>query len=244
MGGEKEDKKKVSDTYCLDTETWNWRKLFIFEPPKPRYKHSITKIEKSQSVFMFGGFTTKNMNDLWELDLSCISHKGKGDIPGAVWNVLTQKGDVPCERRGHTLIKIPGKNQLVLYGGYTINEDGEDQKEDNDFYILDIQEVTWSKLKLEGIYPEPRALQYITFFSPTDLIVLGGIQTEFEESEKEESIKFLTNVYLVNLPEKIIIQSVINNNYPCPKHNHICGIAKSSDSPKTLIFGNIESKFI
>mmetsp|Transcript_16822 Transcript_16822/g.14751 ORF Transcript_16822/g.14751 Transcript_16822/m.14751 type:complete len:142 (-) Transcript_16822:822-1247(-) len=141
---------------------------------------------------MLGGFTDKNMGDLWELDISLCSYKGKGDIPGGVWNILTQTGEIPRERRGHTLLKVPGKNKCVLYGGYTITADESNVKEDNDIYVLDISEVCWAKLIIEGIYPEPRAHHYLTFLSPNQFLILGGVQTELGD-EKEDSIKFLTS---------------------------------------------------
>ena len=193
-------------------------------------------------AYMFGGFSTKMLNDMWELDLSNVSHKGKGDIPGAVWNMLPQKGNIPRERRGHTIIKIPGKNSLVLYGGYTCEEDVTNPKEDNEIYILDVYSTTWSRLKLEGKYPEPRAFHYITFLTK-EFIIIGGKEIESEDSD-ESSDSFLNYTYIVNLQEKKISQFSILSSPPCPHYEHVCTVINDQNNPQTLVFGEIESKYV
>ncbi|CAI2364022.1 unnamed protein product [Moneuplotes crassus] len=242
MGGETE-KKKTNDLFCLNTETWTWRKFFIFESPAPRYQHSITRGEKDSTAIMFGGFSTKNLNDLWELDMTMVSHTGKGDLPGAVWNSLSQKGTIPPKRRGHKIIKIPAKNQIVLYGGYTLEDEDIEQKEDNDLYILDLLSVTWSKLKLDGEYPEPRALHSMTFFTPQDLLIFGGEQIEFKDSD-ENSVNFLNDVYIINLPDKKLKKFTISSQHPCPLYEHVCILKSGPYNPKTLIFGEISTKYV
>lgn len=218
MGGET-DKKKTNDIYCLNLETWIWRKFFVFEPPLPRYQHSMCKVERESSVYLFGGYTSKNTNDLWELDLSAVSFKGKGDIPGAVWNNLSQKGSIPPPRRGHKIIKIPGQNKLVLYGGYTLQNEEVDKQQDNNIYILDVFTTTWTKLKVEGILPEPRALHCQAFITPTEMIIMGGIESE-KGGKDTEVPSVLSNTFLVDFENYKISQPSIAHDGPSKRYGH------------------------
>ena len=194
---------------------------------------------------MFGGYSQQkfsfcNKNDLWELDLSLLNFKGKDDIPGAVWTSLSQKGSVPTARRGHKMSKIPGENKLVLYGGYTLQHEEIGNKHDNDIYVLDVKTITWSKLKLEGTNPEPRALHWMGFFDESKLFIMGGIAIECEENDNS---RFLSNIYLVNLSTEEITQPFISNEGPSARYGHIWCSNENPKEPELIIIGGMNSTF-
>lgn len=57
-------------------------------------------------MYIFGGKDTENnkLNDMWQLDLA-----------SKAWKKIEQKGDIPIERSGCSLITY--KDYLVLFGG-------------------------------------------------------------------------------------------------------------------------------
>lgn len=191
---------------------------------------------------MFGGYTSKNSNDLWELDLSVVSYKGKGDLPGAVWNCLSQKGDVPKPRRGHKIVKVPGENKLICYGGYTLLNEESDKSHDNDIYVLDVQKTSWSVLKFEGNYPEPRALHCMAFFTLNKLIIMGGLSIEADNSDKDTP-SVLDNTFLIDLNKQKVSNPFIANERPAARYGHVCAPNEDPEEPLILIIGGMSSTY-
>ena len=234
MGGETE-KKKINDIYWLNFETLMWRKLFVFEPPLPRYQHAISKVEKENTIILFGGCAQQLMNDLWELDLSSWNYKGKSDIPGAVWSCLSQKGDIPTVRRGHKLVKFPALNKLVLYGGYTVQNNDLLSNHDPNIYVLDIKSLIWSKLKLEGDLPKPKALHSMNFFSINKLIIIGGILAEPKDEEEKE-----WETFMVDFKINKISKPFIANTSPSSRYGHSCASNDNPKEPQLLWLGGMD----
>lgn len=81
------------------------------ESPLPRSQHAAIAADTNLGL-VFGGFcASKNLllNDLWTFDSSAVpfTTSKSNELPGGVWTKLTQSGNVPKGRRGHTLTKVP-----------------------------------------------------------------------------------------------------------------------------------------
>ncbi len=73
INGGKNKELGLSDTFFLNTNTWEWKKVFTMDQPAARYHHFAVKIPNKQEVFMFGGFgekANKCLNDLCKYDYS------------------------------------------------------------------------------------------------------------------------------------------------------------------------------
>lgn len=67
--------KEVSnqETYILDTDCWEWYKLFTLETLDPRFHHTAVKLPNQSEAIVFGGFGVKQnkcLNDINKLDYS------------------------------------------------------------------------------------------------------------------------------------------------------------------------------
>ena len=47
------NKRQANDLYILNTDKWNWTKVFAKSPPKPRFGTSIVNFKNK--VYVFGG---------------------------------------------------------------------------------------------------------------------------------------------------------------------------------------------
>lgn len=82
------------------------------------------------SLYIFGGKDTEGnkLNDMWQLNLT-----------SKVWTKVEQKGDIPIERSGASLITY--KDFLVMFGGiYELT------KELGDCYAFDVKSSSWYTL--------------------------------------------------------------------------------------------------
>lgn len=59
FNGGKNREISMSDTYFLNTNTWEWKKVFTMDQPAARYYHTAAKIPDKQEVIIFGGFGEK-----------------------------------------------------------------------------------------------------------------------------------------------------------------------------------------
>lgn len=63
----------LSDTYFLNTNNWEWKKVFTMDQPAARYHHFAVKIPNKQEAIIFGGFgekANKCLGDLCKFDYS------------------------------------------------------------------------------------------------------------------------------------------------------------------------------
>ncbi|KRX04088.1 hypothetical protein PPERSA_08303 [Pseudocohnilembus persalinus] len=95
--------------------------------PRPRQGVDITI--NNDKVYLFGGNDNqRKFNDLWEFDLTVNA-----------WRQLPKQGDIPEERKGHSLQFYKG--YLFLFGGIQ-----EVTKEKNDIFAYDLRKQKWKQI--------------------------------------------------------------------------------------------------
>ncbi|KAK7488705.1 hypothetical protein BaRGS_00020002 [Batillaria attramentaria] len=93
-------------------------------------------------------------------------------------SVLRQSGDVPCPRWRHacTLVKIEGRDFVVLHGGRTQHAEVL-----ADTYLLDVQNGFWTKLECMGDLPGPRHSHTLVTWEDGDrqlVVMMGGMDDD------------------------------------------------------------------
>ena len=175
FGGMVEYGKYSNDLYELQASRWEWKKLRPKNPkngppPCPRLGHSFTLI--GNKVYLFGGLANdsedpKNnipryLNDLYTLEI-----KSNGVMQ---WDIPQCYGQAPPPRESHSaaacLDKDGSNPKLIIYGGMSGCRLA-------DLWILNINDMTWSKPNLGGIPPLPRSLHSATMIG-CRMFVFGG----------------------------------------------------------------------
>lgn len=63
----------LSDTFFLNTSSWEWKKVSTTNPPEVRYHHAAIKVTGKEEAYIFGGFGEKQnkcLGDLCKYDYS------------------------------------------------------------------------------------------------------------------------------------------------------------------------------
>ena len=119
---------KSNDLWFYYIKENKWEEIKTTDAPLERSNHWASVY--GDSLYIFGGKDTERnkLNDLWQLNLSTKT-----------WKKIEQKGDIPIERSGATLITY--KDYLVMFGGiYELT------KELGDWYAFDIKSNSWYTL--------------------------------------------------------------------------------------------------
>jgi hypothetical protein len=130
-------------------------------PPTPRKGHTMVFVPSLDSIFVFGGRDqTGLLNDLYAL-------QAEGWIPA--WSQLLPRGTPPSLRAGHTMILVPSRNRILVFGGY--NPVGRCL---NDLWALDslASGGHWYQLTPAGTPPSPRAEHSAVYDSVFDRMVV------------------------------------------------------------------------
>jgi len=94
-----------------------------------------------KNIYLFGGIgAEQSFNDLWSTDAEATKK----------WQACTQKGDIPTPRSSMASA-FYGVN-FYVFGG----QDQQGRKLD-DFYRLDLETMSWTKLEIEGERPRSRS---------------------------------------------------------------------------------------
>lgn len=151
--------KKVNETHILDLYTKEWIKPKCEGiPPSPRESHTATLVGGERLV-IFGGSgegDANYLNDLHILDLRTMRWSSFPEV----------KGDVPVPRDSHCTLAIG--NKLIVYGG-----DSGDQYH-GDVSLLDMETMTWTRLKNQGSSPGVRA-GHAAVNVGTKVYIIGGV---------------------------------------------------------------------
>jgi Domain of unknown function (DUF4110)/Kelch motif/Galactose oxidase, central domain len=101
------------DTFKLDLSTHKWTRIESKKNPSARSGHRM--VLWRHLVILFGGFHQSYTSDKWFNDLWFF------DTRTNQWSEVTFPGTtmLPAARSGHSLLAIPGKDALLLYGGYS-----------------------------------------------------------------------------------------------------------------------------
>jgi uncharacterized membrane protein YgcG len=108
------------DTWRLELDTNRWTRLDSKRAPSQRSGHRMA-VWRSY-VLLFGGFHQSLTQDKWFADTWVLDTR-TGQWTELVWPVTAL---LPAARSGHALAAVPGKDVLLLYGGYSEVRSGKD----------------------------------------------------------------------------------------------------------------------
>ncbi|KAI6683248.1 hypothetical protein NL676_029161 [Syzygium grande] len=134
----------LGDLHILDTSSHTWiSPITRGEEPEARQGHSAALVGKR--LFIFGGYgkSPDDDDEVYYNDLFILN------TDTLMWKELNTTGEMPRPRAGCLTVTF-GKIQFV-FGGYT-----EDQKLNDDLYMLDVESAIWSKVTTAGDGPSPR----------------------------------------------------------------------------------------
>ncbi len=158
-----------NDAYALHLATLAWEPLTPSGVrPAPRWAHSALYDPVRQRMVVFGGATSTNFNDAWELTL--------GSTPQ--WTLLATVGTPPAARSQHASIYDPVRDRMIVTGGG--NPPG--SLLFSDAWSLSLAGTpTWSLLDPLGQPPGGRRLSRSIYDAGRDRLVLfGGYDGDFQ----------------------------------------------------------------
>jgi len=129
--------------YNLGSSTWNLKYSVASvagASPGPRRLHTATCL--NDKAIIYGGGTTQPVdNDVWILDASAW--------PSLTWlRQDTNKANGPSARMGHSAIFDNSTKNIYYYGGW-----GPSATNDNNMYVLNTNNWTWSSVSVTGYPP-------------------------------------------------------------------------------------------
>ncbi|KAH7654996.1 FERM/acyl-CoA-binding protein [Dioscorea alata] len=140
VAGYTKDPFEMVTVRAFDPQTCMWSNLKTYgKPPISRGGQSVTLVGKT--LVMFGGRDAKRnlLNDLHFLDLETMT-----------WDEFDAIGMPPSPRSDH-VAACYADQYLLIFGG------GSHTTCFNDLHVLDLKNMEWSKPKLQGMIPAPRA---------------------------------------------------------------------------------------
>ncbi|QCD77005.1 acyl-CoA-binding domain-containing protein 6-like [Vigna unguiculata] len=140
IGGKTDPASDKISVWVFDTETECWS-LMEAKGDIPVARSGHTVVMANSVLIMFGGEDAKRrkLNDLHMFDLKSLT-----------WLPLHYTGAAPCPRFNHVAALYDGKI-LFIFGGASKS------RTLNDLYSLDFETMAWSRIKIRGFHPSPRA---------------------------------------------------------------------------------------
>lgn len=140
IGGKTDPGSDRISVWAFDTESECWSLMEAKgDIPVARNGHSV--VRASSYLILFGGEDAKRrkLNDLHMFDLKSLT-----------WLPLHYTGTAPSPRLNHVAALYDDK-VLYIFGGSSKS------KTLNDLYSLDFETMAWSRVKVRGFHPSPRA---------------------------------------------------------------------------------------
>ncbi|KAM3357900.1 acyl-CoA-binding domain-containing protein 6 isoform X2 [Capsicum galapagoense] len=140
VGGKTDPASDKVSVWAFDTETECWSLLETKgDVPVARSGHTV--LRASSILILFGGEDAKRrkLNDLHMFDLKSLT-----------WLPLHCTGTGPSPRSNHVSALYDDK-LLLIFGGSSKS------KTLNDLYTLDFETMAWSRIRIRGFHPSPRA---------------------------------------------------------------------------------------
>nr|KJB72597.1 hypothetical protein B456_011G187500 [Gossypium raimondii] len=140
VGGRTDPANDKVSVWSFDTETECWSVMEAKgEIPVARSGHTV--VRASSVLILFGGEDAKKkkLNDLHMFDLKSLT-----------WLTLQCTGTRPSPRSNHIATLYDDKT-LFVFGGASKS------RTLNDLYSLDFETMIWSRIKIRGFHPSPRA---------------------------------------------------------------------------------------
>ncbi|KAF7837858.1 acyl-CoA-binding domain-containing protein 4 [Senna tora] len=140
IGGKTEPGSNRISVWSFDTETECWS-LMEAKGDIPIARSGHTIVRASTVLILFGGEDAKRrkLNDLHMFDLKSFT-----------WLPLHCTGPGPSPRSNHVAALYDDKI-LFIFGGASKS------RTLNDLYSLDFETMAWSRIKIRGFHPSPRA---------------------------------------------------------------------------------------
>ncbi|GKV39000.1 hypothetical protein SLEP1_g46841 [Rubroshorea leprosula] len=140
VGGKTDPGNERVSVWAFDTETECWS-LMEAKGDIPVARSGHTVVRASSVLILFAGEDAKKrkLNDLHMFDLK-----------SSTWLPLHCTGTGPSPRSNHVAALYDDKT-LYIFGGTAKS------KTLNDLYSLDFETMIWSRIKIRGFHPSPRA---------------------------------------------------------------------------------------
>ncbi|XP_031274396.1 acyl-CoA-binding domain-containing protein 6 [Pistacia vera] len=140
VGGKTDSGSDRVSVWTFDTETQCWS-LMDAKGDIPVARSGHTVVRGTSALILFGGEDAKRrkLNDLHMFDLKSLT-----------WLPLHYKGAGPSPRVNHVAALYDDKT-LLIFGGSSKS------KTLNDLYSLDFDSMIWTRIKIRGYHPSPRA---------------------------------------------------------------------------------------
>lgn len=140
IGGKTDPASGKVSVWAFDTETECWS-LMEAKGDVPVARSGHTVVKSSSVLILFGGEDSKRrkLNDLHMFDLKSMT-----------WLPLQCTGTGPSPRSNH-VAALYDDRILYIFGGSSKS------KTFNDLYSLDFETMMWSRIKIRGFHPSPRA---------------------------------------------------------------------------------------
>ena len=138
--------------------------------PAARRRHAAVYASSSNSMIVFGGYTSSvgYANDVWVLS----NADGSGGTP--VWTQLAPTGTAPATREFHTAVYAASSNSMIVFGGFGSSG------VTNDVWVLSNADGSggtpaWTQLSPTGTAPAGRYEHTAVYASASNsMIVFGG----------------------------------------------------------------------
>lgn len=140
IGGKTEPASERMSVWAFDTESECWS-LMEAKGDVPVARSGHTVVRASSVLILFGGEDAKRrkLHDLHMFDLKSLT-----------WLPLHCTGPGPSARSNHVATLYDDKT-LLIFGGTSKS------RTLNDLYSLDFETMIWSRIRIRGYHPSPRA---------------------------------------------------------------------------------------
>jgi len=227
---DKQDKGINDDTVISgnDSETTNvGTNAFSYPAPPARWGHTMTQVENGQILVYGGQSFDLDGNPVILSDVHVYDPKNGGS-----WHKpINCRGEA---RQWHSATFIPGRQQIIAFGGETIDPIGRSSKKgakkdkvitSDTLRVLDTEIMLWYPPAASGDVPTGRSGHTATFFPSTnELILFGGVRGS----------KWLNSVSVLDVTRWIWMTPHIVGTAPKPRSYHS---AIAVGPQKMVVFG-------
>ncbi|PSR92637.1 Acyl-CoA-binding domain-containing protein [Actinidia chinensis var. chinensis] len=188
IGGKTDPASDRVSVWAFDSETECWS-LMEAKGDIPVARSGHTVVRASSALILFGGEDAKRrkLNDLHMFDLKSLT-----------WLPLHCTGPVPSPRYNHVAALYDDK-MLLIFGGAS-----KSKKTLNDLYSLDFETMIWSRIKIRGFHPSPRAGCCGVLFGTKWYIAGGGSRKKrHSETLVFDVLKYEWSVAVASPPSSV-----------------------------------------
>ncbi|KRX00271.1 Immunoglobulin E-set [Pseudocohnilembus persalinus] len=196
FGGQKAFGEFRDTMLQLNLQTWEADTVeYHNDPPPPRaFARSIVYGDK---ILYYGGINQDNV-----LTDCCVFN-----IQTKMWQQYELQGNSPSKREKSSVCIFSQTNCMMLFGGYYCTEDLEAEYHYNDLYCLNLHNLIWGSIPIQGKKPAPRFGAGIEIYK-NNLFLFGG-----QQFQNASPFKNFNDVWTINLNSEDQLQWVEQTNY-------------------------------